>query len=210
MPEDIDDILQEIERQKIAARKAKATRAGAGRPKGRKNRPKPKKARPKRIKVAELDMPVGSRASQIRAARVRAAAHAREAKAGRPKAEPETGPVESIALRYLDESGIMPKDLMLAWMRELWDDGRASFENKARAAVVAKDAAPYFHPRLNAVNHSGNVTNSLDGFSSAELSILHQHLIALEAEGVDGAHDQNEGEEGLRGVADPFLEDGVA
>jgi hypothetical protein len=187
MPEEIDDILAEIERQKTAARKAKATRAGAGRPKGRK------------------DIRQRKRKRKIQSVKNRALVEAREAEVG-----PKPRPAKMVPYDAANDVGDKPLDIMLARMRELWNHGSADDADKARAVAIAKDAAPYVHPRLNAVNHSGNVTNSLDGFSSAELSLLHQHLIALEAEGSDSSYDPDEGEEGLRGVADPFLEDGVA
>jgi hypothetical protein len=37
-------------------------------------------------------------------------------------------------------------------MRELWDDGQADDDGKREAISIAKDAAPYVHPRLSAVD----------------------------------------------------------
>jgi hypothetical protein len=45
--------------------------------------------------------------------------------------------------------GILPIDVMLGAMRDLWEGGR-----KTEAAAVAKDAAPYIHPRLQAITNS--------------------------------------------------------
>jgi hypothetical protein len=45
-----------------------------------------------------------------------------------------------------------PLGIMLSRMRELWDDGHADDEGKREAISIAKDAAPYVHPRLSAVD----------------------------------------------------------
>ena len=45
-----------------------------------------------------------------------------------------------------------PLGIMLTRMRELWDDGKASEDGKREAISIAKDAAPYVHPRLSAVD----------------------------------------------------------
>ena len=52
--------------------------------------------------------------------------------------------------------GLMPLDVMLRAMREhadaeRWDD----------AAAIAKDAAPYLHPRLATVDHQGKIEASV-------------------------------------------------
>lgn len=41
---------------------------------------------------------------------------------------------------------------MLNAMRELWDEGTS--EAKREAARIAKDAAPYVHPRLASINQT--------------------------------------------------------
>lgn len=45
-----------------------------------------------------------------------------------------------------------PLGIMLARMRELWDDGHADDEGKREAITVAEKAAPYVHPRLSAID----------------------------------------------------------
>jgi hypothetical protein len=45
-----------------------------------------------------------------------------------------------------------PLGIMLHRMRELWDDGQADDDGKREAISIAKDAAPYVHPRLSAVD----------------------------------------------------------
>lgn len=47
--------------------------------------------------------------------------------------------------------GITPLEVMLGAMREAWSN-----DNKLAAATFAEKAAPYVHPRLAAVEHSGN------------------------------------------------------
>jgi hypothetical protein len=46
--------------------------------------------------------------------------------------------------------GIMPLEVMLGAMRDAWEAS-----DKDAAARFAKDAAPYVHPRLAAVEHTG-------------------------------------------------------
>ena len=45
------------------------------------------------------------------------------------------------------EDGVLPLEVMLGVMREHYAAGRCD-----EAAAVAKDAAPYLHPRLSAVD----------------------------------------------------------
>jgi hypothetical protein len=50
------------------------------------------------------------------------------------------------------EAGITPIEVMLNAMRELWDEGTS--EAKREAAKIAKDAAPYVHPRLASIDQT--------------------------------------------------------
>lgn len=57
-------------------------------------------------------------------------------------------------------TGITPLEVMLKAMREFHDEAqKARGEERRdlliRAADLAKDAAPYVHPRLTAIAHSG-------------------------------------------------------
>jgi hypothetical protein len=45
-----------------------------------------------------------------------------------------------------------PLGIMLTRMRTLWADGQAGDEDQREAISIAKDAAPYVHPRLSAVD----------------------------------------------------------
>lgn len=50
------------------------------------------------------------------------------------------------------EAGITPIEVMLNAMRELWDEGTS--EARREAAKIAKDAAPYVHPRLASIDQT--------------------------------------------------------
>jgi hypothetical protein len=56
--------------------------------------------------------------------------------------------------KELSEGGIMPVEVMLKTMRALW-------KKKAHVAAcaIAKDAAPYCHPRLTSIEGKLDVTN---------------------------------------------------
>jgi hypothetical protein len=58
--------------------------------------------------------------------------------------------------RAAAESGITPIEVMLGTMRELWALGTP--EAKREAADIAKDAAPYLHPRLANIAQTINET----------------------------------------------------
>lgn len=48
------------------------------------------------------------------------------------------------------EEGVTPLEVMLDAMRELYERGE-----KVAASSLAKDAAPYCHPKLAAIEHTG-------------------------------------------------------
>ena len=54
--------------------------------------------------------------------------------------------------RATAEAGITPIEVMLGIMRELWAQGTP--EAKREAAEIAKDAAPYIHPRLASIDQT--------------------------------------------------------
>lgn len=55
--------------------------------------------------------------------------------------------------------GVTPLDVMLGTMRALWAGAwlgdQMDAEKAAQASAVAKDAAPYMHPRLQATEITG-------------------------------------------------------
>src|SRR5512143_3677152 len=54
--------------------------------------------------------------------------------------------------RAAAEAGITPIEVMLGAMRELWAEGTP--QAKREAAEIAKDAAPYIHPRLASIDQT--------------------------------------------------------
>ena len=54
--------------------------------------------------------------------------------------------------RQATEAGITPIEVMLSAMRELWEEGTSI--SKREAARIAKDAAPYVHPRLASIDQT--------------------------------------------------------
>jgi hypothetical protein len=54
--------------------------------------------------------------------------------------------------RAAAEDGITPIEVMLGAMRDLWAEGTP--ESKREAAEIAKDAAPYIHPRLASIDQT--------------------------------------------------------
>jgi hypothetical protein len=59
--------------------------------------------------------------------------------------------------------GIMPLEVQLQTMRALWAEANEgntlNLEKAERAAAIAKDAAPYIHPRLASIEATVGVTN---------------------------------------------------
>ena len=68
--------------------------------------------------------------------------------AGRPKGG-KTKRTREIAQK-LALTGLTPLEVMLKAMRLYWEAG-----NRDKAAAIAKDAAPYMHPRLTSVDVGG-------------------------------------------------------
>lgn len=60
------------------------------------------------------------------------------------------------------DTGIMPLDVMLGTMRSLWSaahDGENVNEDlRLQAVAVAKDAAPYLHPKLSNIEANVAIT----------------------------------------------------
>lgn len=81
---------------------------------------------------------------------------------GRPKGSPNKATKERQA--RVAASGVTPLDVMIADMRFHWDRHQEAMAEKradeaakelALARDAAKDAAPYTHPRLAAIEHMG-------------------------------------------------------
>lgn len=92
--------------------------------------------------------------------------------AGRPKGS-ATKRTREIADRAMEE-GISPLEYMLNVMRDNTEheDPRVQVARDAMRFEAAKAAAPYIHPRLQAIEHSGGITvKSL----AEELAALNAH-----------------------------------
>src|SRR5262249_503452 len=74
----------------------------------------------------------------------------RRPRAGRPVGSKNQRTAE--IARAAAEEGITPIEVMLGAMRELWAVGTP--EAKREAAEIAKDAAPYIHPRLASIDQT--------------------------------------------------------
>jgi hypothetical protein len=72
--------------------------------------------------------------------------------AGRPQGSKNQRTAE--IARTAVVAGITPIEVMLGAMRGLWEVGTP--EAKREAATIAKDAAPYIHPRLASIDQTIN------------------------------------------------------
>ena len=70
--------------------------------------------------------------------------------AGRPSGSKNQRSAE--VARQATEAGLTPIEVMLGAMRELWKE--ATSASKREAARIAKDAAPYVHPRLASIDQT--------------------------------------------------------
>lgn len=82
--------------------------------------------------------------------------------AGRPKGA-ATKKTREIADRAAEE-GITPLEVMLEAMNHFRSAGELE-----KAAGIAKDAAPYMHPRLAAVEHTGKDGGPMENVTRIEL-----------------------------------------
>lgn len=80
--------------------------------------------------------------------------------------------------------GVTPLDVMLGTMRAMWESanqgGVINAEVAAQASAIAKDAAPYVHPRLSSIE--ANVRTSVDPRDMSD-----DELAAIAAGGSTGA-----------------------
>jgi len=70
--------------------------------------------------------------------------------AGRPPGSTNQRSAE--IARQASETGITPIEVMLSAMRQLWEEGTST--SIREAARIAKDAAPYVHPRLASIDQT--------------------------------------------------------
>lgn len=100
---------------------------------------------------------------------------------GRPKGA-KTKKTQESARRQID-LGITPLDVMCEVMRHYYAKG-----DRDKAAAIAKDAAPYMHPRLSYVKSDVSFPDAdADRALDAELEAL---AAGRQAESTDAAQDQ--------------------
>lgn len=100
--------------------------------------------------------------------------------AGRPKGAASQKTREIADKAALE--GITPLEVMLQTMRDAWDGG-----SKELACQIAKDAAPYMHPRLTAVDAevNANVNGNYQPIPVAERDPIPMDAAAGAASGGD-------------------------
>src|SRR4051794_32397237 len=81
------------------------------------------------------------------------------------------------------QAGITPLEVMLSTMRELYDKG-----DHVAACAIARDAAPFCHPRLSSVQVDASVHRDAIDLSEAE-------LLAIAAGGRPSVVDPEPGED---------------
>ena len=103
----------------------------------------------------------------------------------RPGAGRKKGAAEVRTRRIANElarEGLTPLEVMIATMRELWLHAQSAatpaerLERQRAACGVAKEAAPYIHPRLAAVSTTVRRISSVRDLSDAELAALIRSL----------------------------------
>lgn len=75
-----------------------------------------------------------------------------------------TEKTRDIANRAVTE-GISPLEVMLLTMRDLWNQG-----DRTGACQVAKDVAPYVHPKLSNIEATGRDGGPIEGKFSVNIS----------------------------------------
>jgi hypothetical protein len=74
------------------------------------------------------------------------------------------------------EAGISPLEVLLTAMRELWRRAHATGQMDAtlaaQACAIAKDCAPYVHPRLASIEHAGSGTTPPSGPVSVNIKFI--------------------------------------
>lgn len=70
----------------------------------------------------------------------------------------------------LAEGGVLPLEVLLQTMRALW--AQDTTEAKLQACTIAKEAAPYLHPRLSSVEQNTTLTRRAAELSDDELAAI--------------------------------------
>lgn len=126
-----------------------------------------------------------------------------ERRGGRQKGTPNRRTSER--MQAIEAGGAMPLEIMLGAARTLWakahEGGSVDLDMVERASSMAKDAAPYVHPRLASVAHTGRdggpiAVADLSRLSNDQLATLESVFGPLAGSGGD-----DEGDPGGEGSA---------
>lgn len=90
--------------------------------------------------------------------------------------------------REATEAGITPIEVMLNAMRELWYEG--SPEAKRGAARIARDAAPYVHPRLASIEQNIHEQTKYVIYAPEPVLTTEEWQARVKAGRYDGATDE--------------------
>lgn len=79
--------------------------------------------------------------------------------AGRKKGETPTTRVRRELAASVVAQGITPLEIMMTTMRDLWSDAgtgkTVNLGKRMQACAIAEKVAPYCHPKLSAIEHTG-------------------------------------------------------
>lgn len=126
-----------------------------------------------------------------------------ERRGGRQKGTPNRRTTER--MQAIEAGGAMPLEIMLGAARTLWakahEGETVDLDMVERAGSMAKDAAPYVHPRLASVAHTGRdggpiAVADLSRLSNDQLATLESVFGPLAGSGGD-----DEGDPGGEGSA---------
>ena len=80
--------------------------------------------------------------------------------------------------------GLLPLDVMLEAMRELWELAGDNPLAKVAACKIAKDAAPYCHAALRAVEVTGKDGGAIETIKRVERVLVGQNITDQDREGI--------------------------
>jgi hypothetical protein len=96
---------------------------------------------------------------------------------GRPKSAYRTKAVESVK-RVWHDGQLMPLDVMVSTMRDIWKDGEITMDEKIQACSIAEKCAPYLHPRLASTQVTADISGTIKGASTEELRAELKSILA--------------------------------
>lgn len=72
----------------------------------------------------------------------------------------------------------MPLDVMVSTMRDIWQDGDISMDEKIQACAIAEKCAPYLHPRLASTQVTADISSTIKSASTEELRAELKSILA--------------------------------